>query len=421
MEKDNTIVRIKQPVGFESIETLLRSQIQGWMQEILEEEVTEFLGRAKSERKRAVDPVAGYRNGHGKPRKLTLSSGTVELRRPRVRGLEERFESRVLPLFERRTPEVAELIPELYLHGLAAGDFDLALRGLLGDDAPLSASTVMRLKEKWQGELQAWKARRLDDLEVVYVWADGVYVKAGLEKDKACVLVMIAALSDGRKVLLAIESGYRESKESWASLLRSLRDLGLRPPRAMVGDGALGLWSAIGNVWPEADELRCWNHRIMNLIDRVKKCDQVVARDLLRKIAYAVSREEAEKEKANFKAWCADRGYTKASALIDEDWERMVAFFDYPEEHWQHLRTTNPVESPFGALRIRTDAARRFKKADNAIAVIWKMLLVAESRFRKLNAPELMAEVYQGVPFKDGVRVTREVVEQVKDQERTAA
>jgi len=412
---------MKQPIDFESVETVIRSRIQGWMQDILEEEVTEFLGRAKSERKRDVDPTPGYRNGHGKPRKLTLSSGTIELQRPRVRGLEERFESRVLPLFERRTPGVKELIPELYLHGLAAGDFDLALRGLLGDDAPLSASTVMRLKDKWRTELDIWKSRKLDEFEVVYTWADGVYVKAGLEKDKACVLVMIAGLSDGNKVLLAIESGYRESKESWACLLRSLRDRGLRAPKAVVADGALGLWAALAGVWPETDELRCWNHRIMNIIDRVKKCDQVGARDLLRKIAYAESREEAEEAKIIFKAWCTEKGYTKASELIDEDWDRMVAFFDYPKEHWQHLRTTNPVESPFGALRIRTDAARRFKNADNAIAVVWKMLLVAESRFRKLNAPELMAAVYKGIEFKDGVRVEQEVQEQVEDEERAAA
>lgn len=420
MENDSRIGEMGQRVAFGSLEEMVRLEVQGWLQSILEEEVTEFLGRAKSERKKDVDSIPGYRNGHGKPRNLTLSIGTVELRRPRVRGLEERFESRVLPLFERRTPKVAELIPDLYLHGLAAGDFDMALRGLLGDSAPLSASTVMRLKEKWQGELGAWKLRRLDDLEAVYVWADGVYVKAGLDKDKACVLVMIVGLSNGTKVLLAIESGYRESKESWASLLRGLRDRGLKAPRAVVGDGALGLWSAIGNVWPEAGELRCWNHRMMNIIDCVKKRDQVATKELLRKIAYAESRQEAEREKTIFKAWCAEKGYTKAAQMIDEDWERMVAFFDYPKEHWQHLRTTNPVESPFSALRLRTDAARRFKKAENAIAVVWKMLLVAESRFRKLNAPELMLEVYQGIEFKDGVRV-QQVKKQVEDQKRAAA
>lgn len=363
--KDSTIIRVEQPLSFETLETTIRGQVQEWMQSILDEEVTEFLGRMKGERRKTVDDV-GYRNGYGEPRKLTLSSGAIELRRPRVRGLEQRFVSRILPLFKRRTNEVNDLLPELYLHGLSCGDFDLALRGLLGDDAPISASTVSRLKEKWHSELGVWKSRDLSELEVVYVWADGVYIKAGLEKDKSCLLVMIAALVDGSKVLLAIESGHRESTQSWSVLLRSLRDRGLRCPKAVVGDGALGLWAGLRNVYPEARELRCWNHRIMNIVDRVKKCDQMTAVKLLRDVCYAASREEAEKQKKAFQLWCRNNGYEKAAQLIDEDWDRMVAFFDFPKDHWQHLRTTNPVESPFAALRLRTDAAKRYKKADNA-------------------------------------------------------
>ena len=401
--EDSTIIRIEQPLSFETLEATLRGNIQEWMQAMLEEEVTEFLGRMKGERRKAVDDV-GYRNGYGKARKLTLSSGTIELRRPRVRGLEERFESRILPLFKRRSKEVSDLLPELYLHGLACGDFDLALRGLLGEEAPISASTVARLKEKWHSEFEGWKARRLDDLEVVYLWADGVYIKAGLEKDKSCLLVMIAALSDGSKILLAVESGHRESTESWASLLRNLRERGLKCPTAVIGDGALGLWAGVRNVYPEARELRCWNHRIMNIVDRVKKGDQATAVQLLRKICYAKDRAAAEQEKYTFQRWCAAHGYAKAAGLINEDWERMVAFFDFPKEHWPHLRTTNPVESPFAALRLRTDAAKRFKKANNATCVVWKMLLVAQSRFRKLHAPGLLQEVWKGIEFIDGVR-----------------
>ena len=271
--KDNTIVRIEQPLCFETLETTIRGEIEGWMQSILDEEVTEFLGRMKSERRKAVDDV-GYRNGYGEPRNLTLSCGTIELRRPRVRGLEQRFVSRILPLFRRRTNEVNELLPELYLHGLSCGDFDLALRGLLGEDAPISASTVARLKEKWHSELDGWRSRSLEELDVVYIWADGVYIKAGLEKDKSCLLVMIAALVDGSKVLLAIEGGHRESTESWSALLRGLRDRGLKCPKAVVGDGALGLWAGLRNVYPEARELRCWNHRIVNIVDRVKNADR---------------------------------------------------------------------------------------------------------------------------------------------------
>lgn len=398
----------------------MRKEIQGWLQSILEEEVTQFLGRAKSQRKRAVDEDGGYRNGYGKPRKLTLSSGTVEIRRPRVRGLEERFVSRILPLFVRRTQEVSSLIPELYLHGLATGDFDLALRGLLGDEAPLSASTVSRLKEKWKGELEAWNQRSLEGLEVVYIWADGVYIKAGLEKDKSCLLVMVAALSDGTKKILALSSGYRESTESWSCLLRSLRDRGLACPKAVVGDGALGLWAALRNVYPKSRELRCWNHRIMNILDRIKKKDQAAARELLIRIAYAGSREEATKEKKAFQRWCRDGGYEKAALLIDEDWERMTAFFDFPKEHWSHLRTTNPVESPFATLRLRTDAAKRFKRADNATCVVWKMLLVSESRFRKLNAPELCEDVWRGVEYVDGMRKDK-AKDNADQEQRTAA
>ena len=189
---------------------------------------------------------------------------------------------------------------------------------------------------------------------------------------------------------------------------------------AVVGDGVLGLWGAIGEVWPEADELRCWNHRMMNIIDRARKGDQSRAKELLTKIAYAESREAAEKEKAAFKGWCAGKGYVKAGELIDEDWERMVAFFSYPNEHWQHLRTTNPVESPFAALRLRTDAAKRFKKVESATAVVWRMLLVAEKRFRKVNALELMGEVYRGAKFVNGVK-TKEARKQVEWEERIAA
>ena len=214
MKKNNIDEREESRVCFEELEDWVRAKIQGFVQELLEEEVTQLLSRRKHERRQGVDAPEGYRNGYGKARGLTLSSGTIRLHRPRVRDLEEHFESRVLPLFAKRTREVRDLIPELYLHGLAGGDFDLALRGLLGEEAALSASTVARLKEKWQGEMEAWQSRRLDDLEVVYLWADGLYVKAGLEKEKAVVLVVIAALSDGRKVVVSVTSGYRELSES---------------------------------------------------------------------------------------------------------------------------------------------------------------------------------------------------------------
>jgi len=322
--------------------------------------------------------------------------------------LEERFESRILPLFVRRTREVSELLPELYLHGLAEGDFDLALRGLLGEGAPVSASTVARLKEQWQAEWEAWRRQRLDGLRVVYLWVDGVYVKAGLERERAALLVVVAGLVDGRKVVVAVTPGYRESVESWSEVLRDLRDRRMNAPRLVIGDGHLGIWGALRNVWPEADEQRCWNHKVLNVLEQLPRYQHAAAKARLREIVYASTRAEAERKRKEFEAWCRQHGYGKAAETLGRDWERMVTFYRYPKEHWVHLRTTNVVESPFAALRLRTDAAKRFKKVERATAVIWKMLMVAEKRFRRLNASELLAEVYSGAQYEDGKKVTRE-------------
>ncbi len=376
---------------------------------MLEEEVTEFLGRGRSVRRSGSDEDSGYRNGHGRPRRLTLSSGTIHLRRPRVRDTEERFESRLLPLFANRSRQVDNLLPELYLHGLSEGDFDLALRGLLGEDAPISASTVSRLKDRWTAELAEWRSRFLSDLEVVHMWVDGVYVKAGLEREKAAILVAVAALSDGSKVVLSAVPGYRESTRSWSEVLRDLRDRGLGCPRLVVGDGHLGIWGALGNVYPEAEEQRCWNHKILNVLDKLPKRQHKQAKLMLRSMPYADTRAEAERLRRVFTRWCGEHSYEAAGEAIERDWGRMVTFYDYPRQHWRHLRTTNPVESPFASLRIRTDAARRYKKVDRAIAVIWKMLRVAENRFRRLQAPELMADVYLGARYRDGIAIEEQV------------
>lgn len=394
-------------VCWENLEDLVRLQVQGYIQDLLEAEVAELLGRAKSQRRAAVDSNPGYRNGYGKPRRLTLGSGTIAVRRPRVRGLEKRFESRILPLFARRTRAVNDLLPELYLHGLAEGDFDLALRGLLGDDAPLSASTVARLKAKWQVEYEAWSRRSLDQSEVVYLWADGVYVKAGLEKQKAALLVIVAGLSDGRKTVVAVRSGYRESTESWSAVLRDLKARGMNAPKLVTADGNLGIWGALTAGYPPSDEQRCWNHRIVNVLDKLPKKAQAEARALLTQIPYADTRKQAERLKKEFQAWSRRRGYEEAGALLDQDWERMVTFYRYPKEHWAHLRTTNVVESPFASVRLRTNAAKRYKKVANATAVIWKMLLIAEGRFRRLNAPHLLKEVWSGARYADGVYVSK--------------
>lgn len=386
---------------WERLEAFVREQIQQFIQALLEEEVTTLLGRPKSARRGAVDAPAGLRNGYGKPRRFTLTAGTITVRRPRVRGLGERFVSRVLPLFKRRTREVGELLPTLYLHGLALGDFELALRGLLGDAAPLSPTSLARLKAQWQLEYEAWKRRRLDDLEVVYVWADGLYVKAGLEDSKAALLVLIGALTDGRKVVLAVESGQRESQESWGAVLRELRARGLKPWRCTIADGHLGIWAALAEQQPTAAEQRCWNHRIINILDAIPTKHQAQARTLLCAMPYAESQAACEERRAQFvKRYC--RVAPKAVERLGADWERLVTFYQFPREHWRHLRTTNVVESPFAAVRLRTTAAKRFKKVDGATALIWKILQVAERTFRRLNAPELLPAVYAGVRYLDG-------------------
>lgn len=412
MKKKNTEVVPTSRIVFEELEEAIRMKAQDWIQDILEEEIREFLGREKHARTGArIDLSTGRRNGYGKPRQLSMLSGTVTIRRPRVRGLEERFESRILPLFKRRTKEISEVLPELYLHGLAKGDFELALRGLLGDGAPLSATSIQRLKAKWQLEYEQWQQRDLSDLEIVYQWADGIYVKAGLEDQKAALLVIIGALSNGQKVILACRSGYRESKESWSSVLRDLKKRGLKLARLTVADGNLGIWAALGESHPEGQEQRCWNHKIINVLDVLPKKLQTEAGALLKQIPYEGTREKCEEKRDQFIARY-QKAYPQAAQKLMNDWERMVTFYNFPKEHWTHLRTTNIVESPFAAVRLRTTAAKRFKKVESATAMIWKLLQIAEKSFRRLNSPELLPAVYAGKEFKNGVVVKTKTKDQ---------
>ena len=405
MEQKITSRESASRVCYETIEAHARQRIQSWLQDLLEAEVTQFLGRGKSQRQAEVAPVRlGYRNGYGKPRRVALTAGTITVCRPRMRNLAERFESRVLPLFKRRTTELGAMLPQLYLHGLSSGDFELALRGLLGEGAPLSAASLARLKGAWRAEYEEWKRTDLSQLELVYWWADGLYVKAGLSDRKAALLVMVGAAASGEKLLLACEAGERESKESWLSVLRDLKARGLKLPRLTVADGHLGIWAALGELHPAGAEQRCWNHKIVNVLNALAKKEQAEAGERLSAMMYAKSRSVCERKRDEF-ILRFKKTDPKACATLTRDWERLVTFFDYPQEHWIHLRTTNIVESPFNAVRLRTDASRRFKKVESAEAMIWKLLLVAQKSWRALNAPHLMRDVYDGKPFKDGIAV----------------
>jgi transposase-like protein len=405
MKEKNTSTEPASTVCYEKIESHARQRIQIWLQGLLEAEVTEFLGRGKSERCDGLEEArSGYRNGYGKPRRVAMTAGTIAVRRPRMRNLAERFESRVLPLFKRRTAELGKMLPQLYLHGLSSGDFELALRGLLGEGAPLSAASLGRLKGAWQAEYEGWKHTDLSKLELVYWWADGLYVKAGISDRKAALLVIVGASANGDKVLLASQAGERESKESWLSVLRDLKERKLKFPRLTVADGHLGIWAALGELHPAGDEQRCWNHKIVNVLNALPKKEQPEAAERLSTMMYAQSRSICERKRDEF-LLRFKKTDAKACATLTRDWERLVSFFDYPQEHWVHLRTTNIVESPFNAVRLRTDASRRFKKTENAEAMIWKLLLVAEKSWRALNAPHLMRQVYEEKLFKDGMAV----------------
>jgi putative transposase len=397
-------------VVYEHLESFARLSVQKFLQQVLEEEVETLLGRTRSER-RDSDSPPGYRNGHGKERRFSTTIGTITVRRPRVRNTPEPFESQVLPLFRRRTAEIGQMLPQLYLHGLSSGDFELAMRGLLGEGAPLSASSIARLRDSWTAEFITWKQHSLKDKQVVYMWVDGIYVKAGLEKEKAALLVVIGALADGSKEVLAVECGQRESAESWSLILRDLKARGMKCPRLVMGDGHLGIWSALANVYPDASEQRCWNHRMRNVLDCVGKKRQGEAKELLRKVMYAGSRKEAEAAKKVFCEWARSYQYEKAAALLDMDWDRMIAYYSFPKEHWKHLRTTNIIESPFASVRLRTAASKRYKRVAGATAMIWKLLMVAEKTFRKLNAPHLLGHVMAGLRYEDG-----ELVDQPQPQ-----
>lgn len=401
MNKKTTVTEAVSTVCYESLERFARVHIQHWLQELLETEVTEFLGRERHARGAAG---RGYRNGYGKPRRLAGTFGTVTLKRPRLRSLTDAFESKVLPLFKRQSKELGQMLPELYLHGLSSGDFELALRGLLGEGAPLSASSLSRLKTHWAEEYETWKSRDLSELELVYGWADGLYVKAGFDDRTQALLVIVGALANGDKVLLACEAGERESKESWGAILRDLKARGLKLPRLTVADGHLGLWAALGELHPAGGEQRCWNHKIVNVLNHFSRHEQPEAARALKAMMYAPTRKACERKRDEF-TLRYQKTHPKACATLDRDWDRMVTYYGLPKEHWVHLRTTNIVESPFNVVRLRTNASRRFKKVDHAEAMIWKLLRVAEQAWRKLNAPGLLKAVCEGQRFKDGVAV----------------
>jgi putative transposase len=370
----------------------------------LELEVEEYIEQLRHLRDENGHALV-VRNGKAEPRTVSLGAGPVEFQAPRVddRRSDHRFTSRILPPYMRRSPRLDDALPVLYLCGLSSGDFEEAIPVLLGADAAgFSPSTITRLTRVWQEEYEGWCKRPLTDKEYVYVWADGVYfgVRLGEDKQLAC-LVLVGVLPDGTKEVIALQDGYRESTDSWLSLLRDLKQRGMPAPRLAIGDGALGFWAALRQVYPGTKEQRCWVHKIANILDKLPKRVQPRAKDMLHEIMYAPDRQSALEDIERFSQEFEAK-YPKAVECLLKDQDELLTFFDFPAEHWIHLRTTNPIESTFSTVRARTKRTKGAGSRQAGLAMAFKLLLGAERRWRKINAPHQVALVQAGVSFPNG-------------------
>jgi transposase-like protein len=356
------------------------------------------------------------RNGHHYERQVLTAAGAVAVRAPRVNdrrvdsetGERQRFSSVILPAWARKSPQMTEVLPLLYLHGLSTSDFGPALEQFLGSGAGLSATTITRLTSQWQDEAKAFGERDLSGTDYVYLWVDGIHLKVRLEQEKLCLLVMIGVRADGRKELVALTDGYRESTESWADLLRGCRRRGMAAPVLAVGDGALGFWKAVREVFPETREQRCWFHKQTNVLAALPKSAHPGAIMAMREIYNA---EDIDRAQVAIKAFEVDYGakYPKAVAKIVDDADVLLEFYKYPAEHWIHLRTTNPIESTFATVRLRTKVTKGPGSRAAGIAMAYKLIDAAQARWRAVNAPHLVALVRAGAVFHKGKLLERPV------------
>ena len=365
------------------------------------------------------------RNGSHNAREVVTSAGAVSVRQPRVNdkrvdeatGERKRFASSILPAWARKSPQLAEVLPLLYLHGLSTSDFTPALEQFLGTGAGLSASVITRLTTQWQGEAKAFNERSLHDTDYVYVWADGIHLKVRLTQDKVCLLVMIGVRPDGKKELIALADGHRESTESWADLLSSCKRRGMVAPVLAAGDGALGFWAALRDVFPDTKEQRCWFHKIANVLNCLPKSAQPGAKAALAEIWQAEDKEHAIKAVKAFEAAYGAK-WPKATAKITDDVDVLLTFYDYPAEHWIHLRTTNPIESTFATVRLRKRVTKGPGSRAAGIAMAFKLIQSAQGRWRAVNAPHLVPLVRAGATFEKGKLVERDA--QIDHEEEAA-
>jgi len=395
------------------IDEIVREGARRMLAEALQAEVDAYIAAHAAERDENGRRLV-VRNGYHQPREVLTSAGAVEVTVPRVNdkrtdpdtGERQRFSSAILPPWARKTPKITEVLPLLYLHGLSSGDFVPALGQFLGSSAGLSAAVITRLTETWKGEQRAFAARDLSGVDFVYLWADGIHVNIRLEEHKLCLLVMIGVRADGRKELIALADGYRESAESWADLLRDCARRGMRAPVLAVGDGALGFWNGLREVFPQAREGRCWFHKTANVLAALPKSAHPGAKKALAEIWGAEDKPHALAAVEAFDAAYGPK-FPKATAKITDDAEELLAFFDYPAEHWVHLRTTNPIESTFATVRHRTKVTKGPGSRAAGLAMAFKLIESAQDRWRAVNAPHLVALVRAGATFINGKLIER--------------
>jgi putative transposase len=354
------------------------------------------------------------RNGHAVARSLVTGAGPIEVRAPRVndRRVDEvsgqrcRFRSSILPPWARKSPKVAEVLPLMYLHGMSSGDFVPALEEFFGSAAGLSASVITRLTTEWQTERDQFAHRSLKDVDYVYLWADGIHFNVRLEEARLCALVIVGVRADGTKELVSISDGHRESTESWADVLRGLKRRGMTAPVLAAGDGALGFWGALGEVFPDTVHQRCWVHKMANVMNALPKSAQPAARAALNEIRNAEDKEHATKALDQF-VKDYEVKWPQATEKMTKDRDALLAFFDFPAEHWIHLKTTNPIESTFATVRLRTKVTKGPGSRAAGLAMAYKLIEQAQTRWRMVNAPHLVALVRAGVKFEKGVMVER--------------
>ncbi|MGH2639190.1 MAG: IS256 family transposase [Rhabdochlamydiaceae bacterium] len=404
----------KNPSGISprsALEEVLREGARKMLQEAIETEVAEYI-QACQELRDEMNRRLVIRNGHLPSRDILTGIGSLSIRQPRVRDKRESafFSSAILRKYKRRAPSLDAAIPELYLRGISTNNFPEALAALLGEKASgLSSTNITRLKEVWEREYRSWQEKRFDKMRYVYIWADGIYFNIRLDEDRPCMLVLIGATEDGKKEFIGLHDGSRESKQSWKDFLQNLKSRGLViEPSLAVGDGALGFWAALEEEYPRCRQQRCWVHKTANILDKMPKSVQPNAKRMIHEMYMSPTKEKALKAYDEFLAHYSAK-YSGAAKCLEKDKEQMFNFYDFPAEHWQHIRTTNPIESTFATVRHRSRQTKGCGSRMATLTMVYKLGRMAEKGWRRLRGFQLLSKVVDGVKFKDG----EEVIERV--------